>query len=306
MKPATALPLDWCSKIVDADVRKAVDRMVRAAAALRMVSDGVNRVTGDRFFRTLVRQLTHTLGVDIAFVAETVGGGRGARTIAVCIDGTIRDNFVYPLAGTPCAVLWTEPSCVVAADVQRHFPDDPLLQQLDVESYLGVRLEGSGAGPLGWLGIMHRRPVECAELAETILEVFASRASAEIERRRSEQLVDQVARHRSPDRSTSHWAAITRFDDGRFLEVSDTFLRRFGYARQEVVGHTVHELGIWVTPHDRERLLAQLAAHGAVRDFTFDVRTRNGEVRLVRLAGDLLGNGEERFILAVADDVTPA
>jgi PAS domain S-box-containing protein len=133
---------------------------------------------------------------------------------------------------------------------------------------------------------------------------FAERTAAL--RAANERLVDQVVHHRTPSRRMPHWAAITRFDDGRFLEVSDTFLRRFGYAREEVMGHTVHELGIWVTPEDRQRLLAQLVAHGAVRDFTFDVRTRNGEVRLVRLAGDLLGSGEERFILAVADDVTDA
>src|SRR5258707_11313581 len=44
---------------------------------------------------------------------------------------------------------------------------------------------------------------------------------------------------------------ITRLDDGRFLNANDAFLLAFEYERAEVIGETVLDLNIYVSPEDR-------------------------------------------------------
>jgi transcriptional regulatory protein RtcR len=39
--------------------------------------------------------------------------------------------------------------------------------------------------------------------------------------------------------------SITAVDEGRFLDVNEAFERRYGYARKELLGRTVFDLGIW-------------------------------------------------------------
>ena len=51
---------------------------------------------------------------------------------------------------------------------------------------------------------------------------------------------------------------ITGLADGRVREVNDAFLRLHGYAREEVVGRHVLELGLWIDPTRRDEAIAAL------------------------------------------------
>ena len=47
--------------------------------------------------------------------------------------------------------------------------------------------------------------------------------------------------------------SISSLADGRYIEVNEGFERTLGYRRDEVIGRTAPELGIWEDPHDRDR-----------------------------------------------------
>lgn len=55
---------------------------------------------------------------------------------------------------------------------------------------------------------------------------------------------------------------ITRVSDGRYIEVNPAFCAMQGKTREQVIGRTSAELGVWATPQDRQRLLAALASEG--------------------------------------------
>ncbi len=65
--------------------------------------------------------------------------------------------------------------------------------------------------------------------------------------------------HSSPDAIT-----ITELESGRYLEVNDGFCRLTGYRADEVIGHTVYEVGIWAEEKQRAALLAELHLKGRV------------------------------------------
>jgi PAS domain-containing protein len=55
--------------------------------------------------------------------------------------------------------------------------------------------------------------------------------------------------------------SITTLQDGRFVDVNPAFELRYGYKRAELLGHTVHELGLWCDPAARMFMIEQLS-HG--------------------------------------------
>jgi two-component system cell cycle sensor histidine kinase/response regulator CckA len=97
---------------------------------------------------------------------------------------------------------------------------------------------------------------------------------------------------------------VNRLQDGRYIAVNESFLQMMGWTREEVLGRTSAELGIWDDLADRDRLVAQLEAHGLVRDFEARFRTRSGQVCDGLMSARLMTYGGEPAILSITRDVT--
>ena len=73
--------------------------------------------------------------------------------------------------------------------------------------------------------------------------------------------------------------AVVRAHNGRYLEVNDTFLDLCGYTRDEVIGRTSAELGLWARPEDRVHMTGELLAGQAVRSRHCRQVRKGGDVR---------------------------
>jgi PAS domain S-box-containing protein len=96
----------------------------------------------------------------------------------------------------------------------------------------------------------------------------------------------------------------TDAEHGRFLDVNDRFLETFGYTREEVLGRTTREVGIWADLASRELILAQVAAHGMLRDVECRLRTKTGQIRVASLWMEVLQFGEHPTYLWALTDIT--
>lgn len=105
-------------------------------------------------------------------------------------------------------------------------------------------------------------------------------------------------------RSSSNAIVVSRFSDGTYLEVNDTFLGMFGYARENVIGRTSAELGVWESAHERERFLTPLREGEPVRDFETRQRRQNGEWVELLLSAELLDREGEICLIINATDVS--
>jgi PAS domain S-box-containing protein len=97
---------------------------------------------------------------------------------------------------------------------------------------------------------------------------------------------------------------VTGLDDGRLIEVNDAFLRATGYAREEVIGRPVLDIGVWVDPKQREEGLAVLRQGRPVRDMEARFRTKGGEELVAIASADVVDIDGRRCILTALIDIT--
>lgn len=158
--------------------------------------EGTARATGPAFFSSLVEHLASLLDARHAIVGRIRRGERTDRVeaLAAWSNGGLVSDLAYDLAGSPCENALEQGICVYPARVCERFPTDTLLREMRAESYVGAALVASPGEPMGVLCVLDDRPIsgQRVEVAETILEIFASRAMAEIDRIEAhEKLLEQ-------------------------------------------------------------------------------------------------------------------
>jgi PAS domain S-box-containing protein len=163
----------------------------RAENTMNIVAEGVSRAkTGKEFFKSLVESIGTSLDVAYAFVGELEGND--INTIAVWGDGKVQPNFRYNLEHTPCQVASETNICAYPWDIQKYFPKDRMLIEMSIESYAGARLIDSAGRPIGIIVILDRKPLNNLNMAINMLEIFGTRAAAEIERKKNEESLEKA------------------------------------------------------------------------------------------------------------------
>jgi two-component system cell cycle sensor histidine kinase/response regulator CckA len=97
---------------------------------------------------------------------------------------------------------------------------------------------------------------------------------------------------------------ISDIESGHFMEVNHGFERLTGYSRDEAIGHTSTELGMWYEPADRGRFFDELKNKGGVRGFLAKLTHRNGLVWWGELSADPVAIGGRACIITTTRDVT--
>jgi len=97
---------------------------------------------------------------------------------------------------------------------------------------------------------------------------------------------------------------LTSVKDDRYLDVNETFVQLSGWHRDEVIGRTPFDIGVWVDPAQRVKLVKRVLDEGAVRDWEVHYRCKDGTQRVGLGAGDLIEIGNETCILSVVADIT--
>jgi len=94
--------------------------------------------------------------------------------------------------------------------------------------------------------------------------------------------------------------------DHRYIDVNSSFERQTGWKRDEVIGQTPVDLGIWDDPDQRIQLLEQIASGATIRNVEMRARTKNGEIRTGSLTAMLIDINGRRCVVCVVADLTYA
>ncbi len=144
------------------------------------------------------------------------------------------------------------------------------------------------------------RPVELSgkTMLQLVLHDITELKSSERVLRESEQRFAHVFR------SSPMACLITQLPEGRLIDVNDQFSTTTGYSREEALGMTTMDLGLWQKQETREQVIGELQSSGSVRDFECEFVNKCGEVRTMRVNMELVDLSGERCALTIADDVT--
>jgi PAS domain S-box-containing protein len=96
--------------------------------------------------------------------------------------------------------------------------------------------------------------------------------------------------------------AITTIE-GRVVDVNDAFLRMLSYTRNEALGRSTVELGLWRTAAERARVIQDAQAHG-VHTVEIESRTKEGAKRALLYSAELIELDGAPHILLLTTDIT--
>ena len=165
-------------------------------SALEALATRLAALSGESFHAAVSRCLVEELNLDIAFVGRLDRESLSVQVIAGWqSDGPV-EPFVYELAGTPCADVFTRGHQVHPSDIQANFPADELLQELGLESYAGVPLFDKNNSPIGILVAVGRRRLDRPLLVGRLLDIFAGPVGTEIMRADAEAAAMRLADYR--------------------------------------------------------------------------------------------------------------
>jgi PAS domain S-box-containing protein len=98
--------------------------------------------------------------------------------------------------------------------------------------------------------------------------------------------------------------AISTIKDGRFIDVNDAFLRTFGYEKEEVLGRTSTELGIWADPEERNKTTDSLSKSRRINNEEIVFCKKTGEELTMLWSVEVIDIEGRLCMLVVAQDIT--
>ncbi len=132
---------------------------------------------------------------------------------------------------------------------------------------------------------------------------ITERKRTEAELRASEsRLRESEARFSAAFHASPIITAIFRASDARFVLVNDAFLNWGHFTRDEALGRTTLELGMWENPAERDRFWADVLPAGSIRERECRVLNRHKKISTMLVSGVIIEiNGEDHLLSMMVD-----
>jgi PAS domain S-box-containing protein len=139
---------------------------------------------------------------------------------------------------------------------------------------------------------------ENARLREELRSLKARLSNSPVGSPSSEQVYQSIFRL-SPSNIT-----VTRFEDGTYYDVNDTFCRTIDVSRERALTESSLSLNLWVDRSARDKIKSLLKRDGAYTNVEIDYYTAGGVVLHMLQSAELVTIGDARYIIGVSTDIT--
>ena len=121
---------------------------------------------------------------------------------------------------------------------------------------------------------------------------------------RQKTLKENEERYRTIFRTSPDAVSITRFGDGKFIEVNDGYSKIFEWEREEIIGKTVMDIGIWASLAEREHFRTIIETQGSCERLETRFVAKSGRIVFALVSANTILLNGDACLLSVTQDVT--
>jgi PAS domain S-box-containing protein len=143
------------------------------------------------------------------------------------------------------------------------------------------------------------------QVIQALINDIGERKKAEAGLRASEaRLRESEARFSAAFEASPVFIIMMRMSDGKSVLANDALLNWLGCTREEVLGRSCAELGVWEHIGDRKLVWENLCATGSIRQRECRWRNRRGQVFTILLSAETIKLDNVPHVLIMALDIT--
>ncbi len=98
--------------------------------------------------------------------------------------------------------------------------------------------------------------------------------------------------------------AITHLENGKFIEVNESYSKIFGYSSEELIGKSSIDIHLWQDPNDRDNYKKLLKQHGEISNLDIIFRNKNGKLMNCLLSARAIELNGEACSISITRDMT--
>jgi two-component system NarL family sensor kinase len=136
------------------------------------------------------------------------------------------------------------------------------------------------------------------------LLIFALLWERNRQKRATRKLVDSEERFAKVFRGSPQPMVITTLNEGRFLDVNESALKLSGYTREEIIGRTSQDIGVFSSEAHRKATLGSLLQTGSIRNLELTFPTKSGQTRLLLCSAEVIDLAGEECVVIGSSDIT--
>jgi two-component system cell cycle sensor histidine kinase/response regulator CckA len=181
--------------------------------------------------------------------------------------------------------------------------DDVRLREgLRALAVIPLRYEGD---VIGCLNLASHIVTEVPEGSKLDLEIISQQIASEVARfLAKEKLAASEEMFSKAFKSSPMAIGISELESGKLIDINDAFCRMIGVLREEVLGRTSAELGIWDNPRQREIIIGKIREPEMDRFIEIQCRTKSGKTLTVVLSASIISWRGSQCLLISAFDIT--
>lgn len=251
-----------------------MNSLKKAMGLINTILDINQNLSKELYLKQLIKNIAKTLNIKYVLIGTANNSLKSVKTKFVYSEDGFLENFTYDLKHTPCEdVLSGHRVCIYDSKVYEHFPKDILLQDMNIESYIGAPIiSNDKKRASSILVLLDEKPLLDAELYSSIIEFLALRVHFEIEKINNDKYLQEEVERRTKELELANikikdlelkkseekfkklfelspiGMAMVSQETGEFLEVNESLLNFTGYSKKEFLN-----LSFWdITPKEYE------------------------------------------------------
>ena len=201
---------------------------------IKSIVKSISNINSDNFFDEICISMSRAIDADFVFIAKLDNEHSKASSIAVANNGIVTDNFTYLLEYTPCAEVAGESVCAHSCDIQKLYPNDQLLSDMNINGYVGVPLKNEEGKVNAILVALFEEKVSNIYEVETLFLLFSGLIEKELHK---SNFLEKIAFTNNIIEST-HEGIMVCDKDRNITYVNPSFTRMTGYTKADLKNKT--------------------------------------------------------------------